>query len=219
MARSSSTSQTALDLDADPSPSRPFAVKNQIEAILYLKGEPLDLNTIAGLAHCQRDEAYEALLELIEDYTHRDSALEILALDDRRFALQLREPFLPLVNEILPPEIGVGVTRTLATIILKGPMTQADLVQIRGASAYQHVAELVEKGFVTKHRKAGTRSAWLRVTNKFHQYFSVDQLAAEALGEIPTEKDEVSDQAESAQEDADTQGHHSDSEELDQDET
>ncbi|MDX2272393.1 MAG: SMC-Scp complex subunit ScpB [Cyanobacteriota bacterium] len=157
--------------------SRPFALKNQIEAILYLKGQPLDVASLAELADCKRDEAYDAVLELMEDYAHRDSALEVLALPEG-FALQLRPPFLPLVSEILPPELGVGSLRTLAMIILRGPLSQADLVELRGPSAYQQVADLVEKGFVTKYRQAGSRSAWLKVTNKFHHYFSVNELAS-----------------------------------------
>ena len=143
---------------------RVFALKNQIEAILYLKGQPLELSALAQLAHCSRDEAYDALLELMEDYAHRDSALEVLQVGEG-FALQLREPFLELANRLLPPEIGVGATRTLATIILRGPLSQA---------------ELVEKGFVTRYRKEGCRSPWLRVTDKFHRYFTVDELAKKA---------------------------------------
>lgn len=158
---------------------RVLALKNQIEAILYLKGQPLELSALAQLAHCSRDEAYDALLELMEDYAHRDSALEVLQLEEG-FALQLREPFLELANQLLPPEIGVGATRTLATIILRGPLSQADLVELRGQGAYQHVAELVEKGFVTRYRKEGCRSPWLRVTDKFHRYFTVDELAKKA---------------------------------------
>ncbi|MEN9225541.1 MAG: SMC-Scp complex subunit ScpB [Thermostichus sp. HHBFW_bins_43] len=159
---------------------RPFALKNQIEAILYLKGQPLELGSLAQLARCSRSDAYEALLELMEDYAHRDSALEVLQVGEG-FALQLREPFLELANQLLPPEIGVGATRTLATIILRGPLSQAELVELRGQSAYQHVAELVEKGFVTRYRKEGSRSQWLRVTDKFHRYFTVDELAKEAV--------------------------------------
>jgi segregation and condensation protein B len=158
---------------------RVLALKNRIEAILYLKGQPLELSALAQLAHCSRDEAYDALLELMEDYAHRDSALEVLQLEEG-FALQLREPFLELANQLLPPEIGVGATRTLATIILRGPLSQADLVELRGQGAYQHVAELVEKGFVTRYRKEGSRSPWLRVTDKFHRYFTVDELAKKA---------------------------------------
>jgi segregation and condensation protein B len=179
-----------FDLSSQNLPRAALALKNQIEAVLYLKGEPLDLGTIAELVGYSRNDAYEALLELIEDYAHRDSALEVLAVE-KGFALQLREPFLPLVNQILPPELGVGAMRTLATIILKGPLSQPDLVELRGGSAYQQVAELVEKGFVTRYRPSGSRAYWLRVTNKFHQYFSVDELASATLDDAAPAGEEI----------------------------
>ncbi len=177
---------------SDPSAEQPFALKNHIEAILYLKGESLDLVALAQLARCSQEDAYEAVLELVEDYAYRDSALEVVAQADR-FALQLRDPFLTLVNDLLPPEIGVGTSRTLATIILKGPLSQSQLVELRGPGAYHHVAELVEKGFVSKYHKSGSRSAFLKVTDKFHRYFSVDELAAAHLEEVDEDPDPVTD--------------------------
>jgi len=173
-------SKSVLNPGSEMEGGRLLALKNRIEAILYLKGQPLALSTLAQLAQCSRDEAYDALLELMEDYAHRDSALEVLQVEEG-FALRLREPFLELANQLLPPEIGVGATRTLATIVLRGPLSQADLVELRGQGAYQHVAELVEKGFVTRYRKEGSRSPWLRVTDKFHRYFTLQDGKACAL--------------------------------------
>jgi segregation and condensation protein B len=153
-----------------------LVLKQVIEAILYLKGEPLDLASLAQFAQCQKEEAYKAVQALIQDYAERDSALEVLALD-KRFALQLRRPFSRLVNQVFPPELGVGALRTLATIVLKGPLSQSDLVDLRGPSAYAQVAELVEKGFVVKYRRQGVRSLWVKVTDKVERYFTIDELA------------------------------------------
>jgi hypothetical protein len=49
----------------------------KIEAILYLKGQPLSLAELAESTKCDRTEVEEALIELMDDYAHRDSALEI----------------------------------------------------------------------------------------------------------------------------------------------
>jgi segregation and condensation protein B len=48
-----------------------------IEAILYLKGQPLTIAEIAACASCNRQEAQTAILELMEVYAHRDTALEV----------------------------------------------------------------------------------------------------------------------------------------------
>lgn len=147
----------------------------QIEAILYLKGQPLSIATIAEYAGCSKDEAEDALLELMADYAHRDSALEVVETPDG-YCLQLRTTFQGLMQNLIPPELGVGALRTLAAIALKGQISQTELVDLRGSGAYQQVQELVQLGYVRKRRKSDGRSYWLQVTEKFHQYFQLDQL-------------------------------------------
>ncbi len=152
-----------------------LSLATKIEAILYLKGQPLSIAEIAECAGCDRATAEEGLIELIDDYAHRNSALVVVE-TPVGYSLQLRSGFQELVQTMIPVELGVGALRTLAAIALKGPMTQPDLVNLRGSGAYQHVQELVELGFVRKRRQADCRSYWLQVTNKFHQYFQLEQL-------------------------------------------
>jgi len=146
-----------------------------IEAILYLKGQPVSIAEIAEIAKCDRTEAKDAIIELMSDSARRDSALEVVE-TPTGYSLQLREEFASLMQTLIPPELGIGVLRTLAAIALKGGIAQTDLVELRGSGAYQQVQELVELGFVRKRRQADSRSYWLQVTDKFHQYFQVDQL-------------------------------------------
>jgi segregation and condensation protein B len=147
----------------------------RLEAILYVKAQPLSIDQLAELAGSERDAVEEALIELMQDYVQRDSALEI-AETDAGYSLQLKESFQALVSTLIPTDLGVGVLRTLAAIALKGPIAQTDLVELRGSGAYQHVQELVERGFVQKRRATNGRSYRVQVTDQFYQYFEVDQL-------------------------------------------
>ena len=144
----------------------------KIEAILYLKGQPLSLMDIAQCAECEVDTAQEAMMELISDYAYRDSALEVVE-TETGYSLQLRSVFDDLTDDIIPAELGKGALRTLAAIALKNPIVQTELIELRGSTAYQHVQELVEMGFVRKRRQERGRSYLLEVTNKVHQYFEM----------------------------------------------
>ncbi len=148
-----------------------------IESILYLKAQPLTLTEIAEFARCDRDEAEEGLLELMSDFSHRDTALEVAELDGG-YVLQLRMDYQGMVQQIIPADIGVGALRTLAVIAMRGPLLQTDLINLRGSTAYHQVQELVEQGFVRKRRRSDGRSYWLQVTEKFRQYFQLNQLQA-----------------------------------------
>lgn len=147
-----------------------------IEAILYLKGQPLTIAKLAELARCDRDEIEEGLIDLMDDYAHRDGALEIVETVDG-YCLQLKERYRFLVDMLIPLDLGVGALRTLAAIALKGPISQTDLVDLRGSGAYQHVQELLTQGFVRKRRQADSRSSLVQVTDKFYQHFEIDQLS------------------------------------------
>ena len=47
----------------------------KIEAILYLKGKPLSLSEIADYAGCDRRTAEQGIMELMDNYAHRDSTV------------------------------------------------------------------------------------------------------------------------------------------------
>jgi segregation and condensation protein B len=166
---------------------------NQIEAILYLKGKPLTLADLAESAGCSRDDIEVATIELMADYAHRDSALEVVE-TPAGYTLQLRGTFQALIDKLVPPEIGTGALRTLAAIAIKGSIAQSDLVELRGSGAYQHVQELVELGFVRKRRQSGNRSSLLQVTDKFHRTYELNEkiamllpIAARAAATVPLE--------------------------------
>jgi segregation and condensation protein B len=169
------------DLELQPTPK----LSTKIEAILYLKAQPMGIQEIADLAVRDREEVEEALLELMQDYALRESALEVVE-TDAGFSLQLRETYSQLVYTVIPTDIGIGALRTLAAIALKGPIPQTELVELRGSGAYQHVQALVDEGFVGKRRSGNGRSYSVNVTQKFYQYFEVDELPQLKLKRNPS---------------------------------
>lgn len=152
-----------------------ISIAIRIEAILYLKGKPLTVSEIADYAGCDRATAEEGIIELMDNYARRDSALEVVETGNS-YSLQLRSDFHDLVQALIPVELGVGALRTLAAIALNSPILQSELIEMRGSGVYQHVPELVELGFVRKKRDGESRSYSLQITPKFHQYFQIDQL-------------------------------------------
>jgi segregation and condensation protein B len=157
--------------------STTIRLATKLETILYVKAQPLSINLLAEIAGCERDEVELGLIELMQDYAQRDGALELVE-TDAGFSLQLKASCQSLIDKLVPTDIGVGALRTLAAIALRGPIAQTDLVELRGSGAYQHVQELVERGFIQKRRQSNGRSYKVQVTEQFYQYFEVDKLPA-----------------------------------------
>jgi segregation and condensation protein B len=166
-ARASSDALSSLSLPA------------RLEAILYLKGRPLGLAELAEIAGIDRDQAEMALITLMTDYAHRDTALEIRQ-EGQRYSLQLRESLSDLVQSLLPVDLSTAALRTLATIALKKRILQSELVDLRGSGAYDHIKELLAQEFIERRRQSEGRSYWLSLSEKFHRTFAV---SADDLGQ------------------------------------
>jgi segregation and condensation protein B len=146
----------------------------RLEAILYLKGRPVSLSELASLSGLGPEEAELALITLMADYAHRDTALEIFQ-DGQTYSLQLRQGLNDLVQVLLPVDLSTAALRTLATIALKKRILQSDLVELRGSGAYDHIKELIAQNFIERKRQSDGRSYWLTLSEKFHRTFALDQ--------------------------------------------
>jgi len=149
-----------------------LSISARLEAILYLKGRPLSLAELAELAGLEREATEWALITLMADYAHRDTALEIHQ-EGSRYSLQLREGLGDLVQNLLPVDLSTASLRTLATIALKKRILQSELVELRGSGAYEHIKELLAQDFIERRRQSDGRSYWLSLSEKFHRTFAV----------------------------------------------
>ncbi len=153
-------------------PTHGLSLPARLEAILYLKGRPLSLAELADIAGIDRSEAELALITLMADYAHRDTALEIHQ-EGARYSLQLRSSLADLVQDLLPVDLSTAALRTLATIALKKRILQSDLVELRGSGAYDHIKELLAQDFIERKRQSDGRSFWLSLSEKFHRTFAI----------------------------------------------
>lgn len=146
-------------------------LKARIEAVLFVTGKAVEIKEIAEILDEKSENIEEALLELIGDYASREGALEID--DEDGYILQVKQDYFDVVEKLCPVELKESVLKTLTVIALKEPIRQSNLKEIRGANAYEHVKELVEKGLISKSRDKNGRSFNLRTTSKFSEYFKI----------------------------------------------
>lgn len=159
----------------------------RLEAILYLKGRPVSLGELASLTGMEREEVELALISLMTDYAHRDTALEIFQ-DGQTYSLQLRQGLSDLVQVLLPVDLSTATLRTLATIALKKRILQSDLVELRGSGAYDHIKELLAQNFIERKRQSDGRSYWLTLSEKFHRTFAIEQQLGARPQAVPAEE-------------------------------
>ncbi len=146
-----------------------------LEAALYVAGRPLDLNelcSVLGTRSKKKTKKFATVLK--QEYSARNTALEILELKDERYVLQLKADFTPLVKKFVNrPLLSSGPLKTLSYIAYRQPVSQKRVVDVRGQHAYGHVKMLKDMGLVAAERSG--RSMALKTTDYFADYFGLTQ--------------------------------------------
>jgi segregation and condensation protein B len=146
-----------------------------LEAALYVAGRPLNLNELCSVLNTRsKNKTKKYAKALMQEYSARNTALEILELKDERYVLQLKADFTPLVKKLVNrPLLSPGPLKTLSYIAYRQPISQKRVIEVRGQHAYGHVKLLRDMGLVAAERSG--RSMSLRTTEYFADYFGLIQ--------------------------------------------
>ncbi len=144
-----------------------------LEAALYVAGRPLDLRELASVLKTRSKKRVQRTAQkLIELYITRETALEILPLEEDRYVMQLKAEYTPEVRRLsLRPMLSIGPLKTLSYIAYRQPLPQKQVIDVRGQHAYGHVKQLEDLNLISRER-AG-RSRLLRTTAFFADYFGL----------------------------------------------
>lgn len=157
-----------------------MSLKAKIESVLFLTEKPVRAQAIARIVNEDVQLVRKAILDLIQDYEARDGALEIA--DDDGYIIQVKDQYSSIIDEFLPMELPLALLRTLSAIAIKQPVAQADIIKIRGAGAYDHIKELLQRELINK--KEDGRSPLLTTTKQFQDYFRLTQDAKSLRTEL-----------------------------------
>lgn len=155
--------------------------KQIIEAALFAAGDAVDITRLSALIGRSEDETSLIADDLIEEYGERESGIEIIGLKSEiaRYLMQVRPEYAGYVQSLAQSELSAPVLRTLSMIAYHQPLTQSDLVRIRGNSVYAHVHTLIEMELITSVPKGHTKI--LRTASGFAEYFGLDSDDPDAI--------------------------------------
>lgn len=141
-----------------------------IEAALFAAGRAVSLEKLVKITGKPKKIVLSGVQELMEAYSSRRCGIEIIDLGDR-YVMQVKPEYSELMREIAPKELSAPKLRTLAIIAYHQPLLQSDLIEMRGSGAYEHIRDLIERGFV-ESVPCG-RSRQLSTTSLFADYFGL----------------------------------------------
>ncbi|MCK4433450.1 MAG: SMC-Scp complex subunit ScpB [Methanomicrobia archaeon] len=160
-------------------------MKEKVEAVLFVFGEPLSIRKIASILNMRRSEVEEALNVLSNEYSEKDTAIEIINTVEDEYVMQLKPQYSELIKYV-PSKTPKSLLKTLALIALKQPVTQINVVKIRGNHAYLHIKKLEEQRLINKKPKE--RTYVLTTTKKFAEYYGLKTDSVEEIKKFIKEK-------------------------------
>jgi len=113
--------------------------------------------------------------ELQKEYKERNSGIEIYIIKKSctmRVNPKIEDKIMHLAPESDMPH---ALLKTLALIAYKQPITQSEVVRMRGNRVYNYIHKLVDRDLVNAKKHGRTKI--LTTTANFNKYFQVDDLS------------------------------------------
>lgn len=135
---------------------------------------PLSVAELAQKLGLEEHVVLRVLAQLAEELEEPDRGLE-LAQEAGGYVLRVKADLAERVRPFAPnQDLSEPVLRTLAVIVAKAPVLQAEVVKIRGQRAYGHIKELIARGFVAAQGQGPSKL--LTVTDDLLRYFGASSI-------------------------------------------
>jgi len=145
--------------------------EKRVEAVLFAVGKEITTERVAVLCNLSEKSVDIIMEKLQKHYINSENSLQLVKKEDG-WKLTVMDEFVPLVSSIVSStELERPLMETLAVIAWRYPVVQSEVVKLRNASAYEHMKELVDQGYITKEKFG--RTYRVKLTKKFFNYFDL----------------------------------------------
>lgn len=149
--------------------------KAKLEAALFLSEDPIERKEIADVLNLGSIGYVDMLIQEFEEMLKEEHRGLELVETAQGYELKVKSDHIGDVDHLAPhQDLNSGELRTLSIIAYNAPVGQKHIIDVRGNRAYQHVKELVNRGFISKEKDG--RTSELDVTDFFLDYFNIDSL-------------------------------------------
>jgi len=154
-------------------------LKQKIESLLFISTKPLAIKDLVKLANAKEEDIEKAISELKEKYNNENSGLRILEnqkVKHKEYQIATSPEVKDVVEKFFREEVSGELTRasleTLTIIAYRGPMTKAEIEQIRGINCSQILRNLLIKGLIEIEDK--NKQLYYSISFDFLRYLGVD---------------------------------------------
>ncbi len=163
--------------------------KSILEAILFISGEPLRIDTLKDVLEMEKSQVERLLRELAAEYSLNNSGILIVEVGGG-FQMVTNPAFAPWVKKLvataIPTRLSQQSLETLSIIAYKQPVTKAEIEAIRGVNSDGVIKTLIDRRLirVLGRKEVAGRPLMYGTTKEFLHCFGLNDLS-----ELPTLKE------------------------------
>jgi len=156
-----------------------YMLKAKIESILFVAARPLSVVKLAEICEASKDEVAEAIEAIAAEYDSRTAGVRLVRHGDSVQMATAQETS-ELVREFLKDETTGELTKpsleTLTIVAYRGPMTKAEIEQVRGVNCSLILRNLMMRGLVEAMGEHGNPLTQYRVTMDFLRFLGLSSV-------------------------------------------
>lgn len=166
-------------------------IKNIIEAILFASGRVVKIEELIRIVELSKEEIRGIIGLLKEEYEKRNSAIEIITVNDGYQMCTKKEYYeflYPIFDKRNKPNLSNAALETLSIIAYNPKITRSEIEAIRGVNSDGTIYKLLEYDLIQEAGKldAPGRPTTYQTTEKFLKMFGFATL--EELPDLPRYK-------------------------------
>lgn len=156
-------------------------LKGIIEEILYIWGEPIDINELSKIIYdAEKSEIRKAINEMMVERNENSSGL-IIKKYENKYQFSTRSDHEKYISNIVKKSeknLSNSSLETLSIIAYKQPITRAEIDKIRGVKSQSTIDSLLDKKLIKENGrldKIGKPIIYV-TTDLFLKYFNISSL-------------------------------------------
>lgn len=152
-----------------------------IESILFVSGEPIQLNDISSILECDTSFAELLLQDLSERYDNEDRGIQLIKVN-MGYQLVTKSKNSEYVQKLLKTNtrqsLSQAALETLAIVAYKQPITRASIDEIRGVKSDRALTTLMDRNLLKESGRLDVvgRPILYSTTDEFLRHFGLDNL-------------------------------------------
>ena len=153
-------------------------LKSKIESLLFISNQPFSVKKLVDLTKTEKDKVEAAIKELMVDYNQEGKGVAVQKIGDK-IQMVTAADNVKLVKDYIKEETTGELSRasleTLTIIAYRGPVSRAELEQIRGVNCAVILRNLLMRGLVEGREDKKKMQTVYNITFDFLKFLGLNE--------------------------------------------